>query len=291
MFKSLTSFLEALFLILVVGCLLYAGVARLLGCKYRKHFFGTRKINGQGTEIPLEGNLFAVNTILKDQIVFSPENRSRSLSLALFLRWIQEGKVQVKEPDEASKGKPHFYFPENAAFGDPVEKKWYGYFLEAAGEDRDLLARELAYWAGHVEGNSDKVAGEDFVEQGKTWMENHNYIEKVTPWNIHLNETGQKDARRVVELENYLKALMEGKATAEPDSGKVPFYLQLATILGKENEFLAVLKEKYPAQHAALAACMGCSDKQLNPIVAYCRRMVETMWNDADEHFEDYYAE
>lgn len=290
MFKSLTSFLEALFLILVVGCLLYAGVARLLGCKYRKHFFGTRKISGQGTEIPLEGNLFAVNTILKDQIVFSPENRIRSLNVALFLRWIEEGKVQVKEPDKASEGKPHFYFPENVKISDPVEKQWYGYFLEAAGEDRDLLARELAYWAGYVAGNHEKVAGEDFLEQGKMWIEKHNYIEKVTPWNIHLNKAGQKAARPVVELENYLNALMEGKAVAEPDSAKVPYYLQLATILGKEKEFLTALKEKYPAQHSALAAQMGCSDSQLDAIVAYCRRMVEVMWDEADETFEDIYG-
>lgn len=283
MFKSFTAFLETLFLIIIVGGLIYAGVARLLGCKYRKQFFGTRKIDNQGTAIPLDGNLFAVNTILKDQVVLSPEYHSRSLTVALFLRWIQEGKVQVKEPGEASEGKLHFFFPENVTVDDPVEKQWYGYFLEAAGDDRDLLDRELAYWAGYVGNNHEKVAGEDFIEQGKRWLEKHKYIEKVTPWNIHLNEAGQKDARRVVELENYLKALMEGKAIAEPDNDKVSFYLQLAAILGKENEFLTALQENYSTQHAALAACMGCSDGQLNALVAFCRKMVETMWDEAEE--------
>ncbi|MBR5018278.1 MAG: hypothetical protein IKX53_01415 [Bacteroidales bacterium] len=248
--------------ILVVCVAAYFLITKKSGNKYRKQLFGTRKIEEQGTDIPLDGDLLPAYFILENQERIFPG--SGNLLHAYFVRWILEGRIEIREsvPDQ-----PYtvYIFPEKGTPEGEYEK-WEFKDLKKAADPDLMLTRYKCYkW-----GQDEHVAHCDRKEQQILWFEKHHFVQKEKLVNVILTPEGAAEARKVVALENYLNALIAGTATVEPDPDRIAYYIQFAILCDKWKDFKIVLP-KYKDACARLAELLKCSpDKVVNTIEDAC---------------------
>ena len=263
----------------------YFLLAKKLGFKYRKQLFGTRKIDGKSSAIPMEGDLIPAFFVLSNQERVGADIRYHELTIAFFFHWIFEGRVKIASsvPGEAF---PGYLFPEKGSPDNEVEKKLFNGIRKGAGSDLILTRYEAYKWGRkHFE----LFHKEMFTEQVYLWLEKHNYIEKYTKFNVFLNPEGAAEARKVVELENYLNALTAGEAVEMPDPEKVSYYIEFAVLMRRLPEFLNVLEE-HPDSCTRVAEILGC-DK--NSVVSTLKeasvtigRIIEGIEDETDKVIE-----
>lgn len=278
MFEKLDHVGAIILLALFICVPAYLIVSKRLGFKYRKQVFGTRKITGQSPDIPLEGSLLAAFFVLSNKERVFPNYHYPELTSALFLHWILDGRIRVCE---SAPGQPYpvYIFPEKDVPDNEMEKQLFRNFKKAAGSDR-VLTRYEAYKLGrnHVE----KFHRDMFTEHMNLWLEDHDYIRKRTLFNVFLTREGAMEARKVVELENYLGAVMAGTAAGIPDVEKVPYYVQFIWLDKKWPQFRKVLEEK-PELCAGLAGLLGCSADKVVSTLDDVKRTADALWEGVDD--------
>lgn len=265
-------------IVLVVCVIAYFLIAKKRGYKYRKQLFGTRRIVKQGTDIPLEGDLLPAYYILNNQERVFPG--SSNLLSVFFVRWIVEGRIQVLE-DVPKEPYPVYLFPEKEEPTDDYEKWEFRELKKAAGTDL-MLTRYKCYLCGQEE----HVAHCDLDQEILIWFESHNYIKKRKLFNLVLNPEGAAEARKVVELENYLKALIAGTASVAPDPDKVAYYVQFSILYGKWPDFKEFLMRN-PDCCTRLSERLHCRPDQVADTIDSALLTIEEIDEGAEYADED----
>ena len=91
--------------------------------------------------------------------------------------------------------------------------------------------------------NSDEL----FAAQ-KDWFKKRGYIQKEGLIVPTLNDTGAKDARRLISLRNYLQDIKDGKDTITAGDGKVGEYVVYAILFGIDDLFVESVRKVLPKE-------------------------------------------
>ncbi len=211
----------------------------MLFCGYNKSLFGTRKIDERTKDIPLEGNLVAATYILTYEKTFSTPSFSKSLPAAYLVRWYNEGRLRFEDG--------RLVFADMPAPKGKAEKNYYALFTKAAGDDHVIGSRDDVKRAFYSNFKKVPKSDELFAAQ-KDWFKKRGYIQKEGLIVPTLNDTGAKDARRLISLRNYLKDVKDGKDTILPGDGNMAEYVVYAILFGIDDLFVESVRKVLPKE-------------------------------------------
>lgn len=252
MSHSISLFCAYLLAVLLAGTFFYFVIAHKIGFKYSKKLFGTRRIKRQGQDIPLEGNLFAAAYIRKNQARILDEKVAATLPGAFLLRWVLEGKAEiVRQTPLRGETVTFLSLHKEASFRDRAEETLFRKYLEAADE-KGLLYVDVVYqWAYHHP--RIEIYGCDPEKHGLAWFEERDMIDqkkssgpltKVGALVPRLTAEGAREARKVVELQNFLQAVIEGKADAPVPEDRMNELLVYALLFEIDEKMVEAWKER-----------------------------------------------
>ena len=206
---------------------------------YSKSLFGTRKIDERTKDIPLEGNLVAATYILTYEKTFATPDFSISLPAAYLVRWYNEGRIRFEDG--------RLVFADMPAPKGKAEKNYYDLFTQAAGDDHVIGSREDVKKSFYF--RSTKVPSKDELLSAQiNWFKRRGYILKEGLIVPTLNDTGAKDARRLISLRNYLKDVKEGRDTLVPGDGNMAEYVVYAILFGIDDLFVESARKVLPKE-------------------------------------------
>ncbi|MBO5634812.1 MAG: hypothetical protein J5907_05295 [Bacteroidales bacterium] len=206
---------------------------------YNKSLFGTRKIEERTKDIPLEGDLVAAIYILTYEKTFATPDFSISLPAAYLVRWYNEGKVRFEDG--------RFVFADMPAPKGKAEKNYYALFTQAAGDDHVIWSREDVKKSFYF--RFTKVPNiKELLEAQMDWFKKRGYIQKEGLIVPTLNDTGAKDARRLISLRNYLKDVKEGRDTLVPGDGNMAEYVVYSILFGIDDLFVESVRKVLPKE-------------------------------------------
>jgi hypothetical protein len=231
--------------------LIWAAVVSALGYKWKKSFFGKRKITEWFRDVPLDGNLLAAHYALTKGKRFEASAPANNLIGAFFLRWIMNGQVNV-QPDPKSEKRVNLSFVAESVSQDDVEESLYQMARTASGNNLILEKGEFEKWSTD---NYKKMTAwpERAIARGKTWFREKGYLVK----DYTLTAAGQVEACHLVEFQNYLKnfTLSDERAAIEVRLWKE--YLVYAQLFGIADKVAQQFKKLYPAQFDEVARSTG----------------------------------
>ena len=238
--------------------MLWVAIASALGFKWKKSFFGKKKITEWFRDVPLEGNLFAAHYALTKGKRFEVSAPANNLIGAFFLRWIMNGQVNVQRESGNAK-RVDLSFVAETVSQDDVEESLYQMARQAAGSNLVLEKNEFEQWS--KDNYSKMTAWPDrALARGKSWFHDKGYLVKDTT----LTAPGQVEACHLVEFRNYLKnfTLSDERAAVEVRLWKE--YLVYAQLFGIADKVAQEFKKLYPAQFEEVARSTG-----LDPTTLY----------------------
>ena len=211
---------------------------------YKKSVYGVEKIDGWCRDIPYDGDILAAfSTLSRGNRVpgarGDADNQNRLIG-AYFLRWIQDGIVQVQIPDPTSK-KTNLYFPEiDHEFDGTTERELYSMALAASGSNRLLETKEFKNWS-------------------------YNHASRVMAWpKTALSEgtatsvsKGPEKARQVIEFKNFLN---DFTLSSEREAIEVKLwkdYMVFAALYGIADKVAATFQKLYPAEFTEYTHSIG----------------------------------
>ena len=233
------------------GLIIWVAIAAALGYKWKKSFFGKKKITEWYRDVPLEGNLFAAYYTLSKGKRFEVSSPANNLIGAFFLRWIMNGQVNVQRASSNAKYVDLSFLADTVS-DDDVEESLYQMARKAAGANLLLEKGEFEKWS---KDNYQKMTAwpDRALARGKSWFKNKGYLIKTTT----LSKAGQIEACHLVEFRNYLKnfTLSDERAAIEVRLWKE--YLVYAQLFGIADQVAKEFKKLYPAQFEEVARSTG----------------------------------
>ncbi|MBR0501270.1 MAG: hypothetical protein IJJ72_09800 [Bacteroidales bacterium] len=227
MLEKLDTLGACLLAVLIAGTFLFFIIAHAIGFKYCKKLFGTRRITQQTQEIPLEGDLFAACYIRTNQPRVLDQHIHHELPAAFLYRWYKEGKLKLVQQKPALEIVNYLSIQKDAVIRDKEENSLYQKFCDAAGEDGLLDVDEVYDWSyrhpGDLYGFKPEVKGKEWFED-RRMIEPGNPKDKMTNLGVRirpLTPAGAAEARRLVELQNFLQAQAEDKPCDPVDTNRI----------------------------------------------------------------------
>ena len=249
------------------GVVIWVAIASALGFKWKKSFFGKKKITEWFRDVPLGGNLLAAHYALTKGKRFEVSAPANNLIGAFFLRWIMNGQVNV-QPDPKSDKRVNLSFTAETVSEDDVEESLYQMARKASGSNLILEKGEFEKWSTD---NYKKMTAwpERALARGKSWFHDKGYLVK----DYTLTAAGQVEACHLVEFQNYLKnfTLSDERAAIEVRLWKE--YLVYAQLFGVADKVAQQFKKLYPAQFQEVAQSSGMDTTTLY----YTMRLTNSM--------------
>jgi len=231
----------------------YAGIASARGFKYKKSFFGKKKIEGYYRQAPLEGNLFAAYFALEHGKRFIGNAAPQNLIGAFFLRWVLNGKVTVQKDPKSDK-RVNLAFDEVGEYttADDVEKSLYDYARLASGDNLVLEKNEFERWSKR---NYAKITAwpDRAKKRGQAWFHSKGYFQKGTV----TTEEGAREACHVIEFKNFLNDFTLSKERGAVEVGLWKDYLVYAQLFGIADKVAKQFQKLYPAEFKEMAQTTG----------------------------------
>ena len=230
---------------------IWVAIASALGLKWKKSFFGKKKITRWFRDVPLGGNLFAAHYTMAKGKRFEVSAPANNLIGAFFLRWIMNGQVNV-QPDPTNAKRVNLSFVAEHVAEDDVEESLYQMARQAAGANLLLEKGEFEKWST---ANYKKMTAwpERALARGKSWFQDKGYLVNDTK----LTPAGQVEACHLVEFQNFLKdfTLSDERASMEVRLWKE--YLVYAQFFGIADKVAKQFQKLYPAQFEEVARGSG----------------------------------
>ena len=219
--------------LLVIPALLIMAWKKMTGRRYKKDIFGTKRITGWTHDLPLNGNLYAAYSLLKEGDSLANGNSLfANMMGAYFLRWVHKGLVEC-EKDPQHEGRMNLRFtqrtPDGLRTNDELEMKYYRAARVAAGENLVLEADEFSKWS------------------------KANYL-TVSRWPDEARNAGRRiwstlpleERRKVVEFKNFLNDFTISKEREVPEAALWQEYLVFAQLYGIADKVTKNIEKLYP---------------------------------------------
>ena len=200
---------------------------------YKKSVYGVDKITGWYREVPYGGDLLATFSTLKrgNRLINLKDSSQDKLISAYFLRWIQDGVIQVRSEGPGAK-KVDLYFPEiEHDFDGKTEQELYSMALAASGKNRILESREFENWS--------KKHPSRVMSWPKT-AEAEGLTKSIS--------AGQEKARQAIEFKNFLNDFTLTSEREAVEVGLWKDYMVFAALFGIAEKVASSFKKLYPAQ-------------------------------------------
>jgi len=228
-----------------------AAVLQALGYKYKKSMYGKTKITEWYRDTPMNGNLFASSYVLDNGWRFSGPASAKNLIGALFLRWILDGKVKVKQDPDKPK-RVNLAFTPGLEFEDDVEGDLYRMAVEASGGNLLLESGEFEKWS--EKHYKQFMAWPDRAKaRGKSFMNGKHFFQHGST----TNADGAKEACHVVEFKNFLQDFTLSKERGASEVGLWKNYLVFAQLFGIADKVAGQFQKLYPKEFQEVAETAG----------------------------------
>ena len=225
-----------LIVLLIIYYFLQMLYRKITGKRYDKKIFGVNKIDGWSRDVPLDGDVKAVYSLLQsgDYLARDKKKTFPDLVSAYFLKWILAGYIKI-EKDEKKEGRMNLRFVKTGGdiselISDIFEREIYKSALEAAGDDL-LEASEFKRWSYQ---HDVKVAGwpNEAVSSGRPI------------WNRYTPE----QRRRAVEFKKFLEDFTMVDEREAPEIGLWKQYMIMAALFGIADKVAKNFEKLFPAK-------------------------------------------
>lgn len=222
----------------IIGLFLLWYVFSLLtGQKYKKRLFGTRRITGYSSDVPVGGNVFGAYYCLREGQRFGVFKRQldQRLIASFFMKWILEGKATVHSTGgvlRSASVELHL----DMGFDDRTEMALFEMALAAAGGNNTLTQYEFNNWVVRylrmVEAWSMRAE-----VRGRTYLATRGWLQGSDCG----TQEGFEHLRGVIEFQNCLKKgnLSFGK-DRQPEQWQD--YLVMAALFGEAEKVARQLR-------------------------------------------------
>ena len=225
----------------------------ILGWKFEKKIFGSRKVKGWYRDVPLKGSIPAAYYVLTKGDTMSAWDKDYSNRLigAYFLRWVLEGVVEVL-PDPENKNRVNLSFKQQTSFKEVLENDLFAVVREASGKNLILEADELEKWSKKSFKRFSDVPSRALT-LGRKWFEDRHYTEKSD----RLNKEGQAQARHLIEFRNFLEDFTLSKERGAIEVTLWQDYLVFAALFGIADKVAKQFEKLYPADFSKLSRMLN----------------------------------
>ena len=225
----------------------------ILGWKFEKKIFGSRKVKGWYRDVPLKGSIPAAYYVLTKGDTMSAWDKDYSNRLigAYFLRWVLEGVVEVL-PDLENKNRVNLSFKQQTSFKEVLENDLFAMVREASGKNLILEADELEKWSKKSFKRFSDVPSRALT-LGRKWFEDRHYTEKSD----RLNKEGQAQARHLIEFRNFLEDFTLSKERGAIEVTLWQDYLVFAALFGIADKVAKQFEKLYPADFSKLSRILN----------------------------------
>ena len=225
----------------------------ILGWKFEKKIFGSRKVKGWYRDVPLKGSIPAAYYVLTKGDTMSAWDKDYSNRLigAYFLRWVLEGVVEVL-PDPENKNRVNLSFKQQTSFKEVLENDLFAMVREASGKNLILEADELEKWSKKSFKRFSDVPSRALT-LGRKWFEDRHYTEKSD----RLNKEGQAQARHLIEFRNFLEDFTLSKERGAIEVTLWQDYLVFAALFGIADKVAKQFEKLYPADFSKLSRILN----------------------------------
>ena len=204
---------------------------QITGNRYKASVFGVQKIEGWWRDAPMDGNIPAVYSLLRNGDRLR-ENYDNGLFGAYYLRWIQDGIVKL-QPDPVKERNVNLVFdPEHTpTFTDSIESNLYSMAFRAAGENHILERGEFVSWSRNNYTLFTNIPGQADIIGKAVW-----YCKSM------------EERQHVVQMRNFLKdfTLMDERQAGEVKMWKhLMVYAQLFGIADKVSRAVPGVHVEY----------------------------------------------
>ena len=229
----LGGFFLGIFLLFFIPTMIIKYWRKWTGLRYKKEYFGKKRIRGWWRDIPFNGNLSAAYSLLDvgDRLSEGDSLFSRLIG-AYFLRWVHKGLV-VCEKNADNEERMNLRFtkasPDAYQTNDPLEQKIYKGARLASGDNLILEDNEFKKWS---EKNYTTVIG---------WQDEARRVgrEAWTPFS--------KEKRcQLIQFRNYLNDFTLSKVREAPEAALWEEYLVFAQLFGIADKVSKNLEKLYP---------------------------------------------
>lgn len=246
----------------IVLFLLWMLFAQITGQKYKQKLFGTRRIPGSSSQIPLGGNVFGFYYVLREGLRFTLNRRrlDQRMISALFLKWMLEGRTVPQVGGILRSGSLGLNL--DMGFKDRTEMALYEMALAASGRDYILTTGEFQRW---VRSNFRIV--ENWTDRARNRGRRYLISRGLMGEDNRGTAAGYDRLRGAIEFSNYLKKSSLSPRNLQVEPAQWTDLLVLATLCGASGKVAEQLRRAFPKEFsqysAAQARIAGSLDQAL----------------------------
>lgn len=246
----------------IVLFLLWMLFAQITGQKYKQKLFGTRRIPGSSSQIPLGGNVFGFYYVLREGLRFTLNRRrlDQRMISALFLKWILEGRTVPQVGGILRSGSLGLNL--DMGFKDRTEMALYEMALAASGRDYILTTGEFQRWVR----NNFRIV-ENWTDRARNRGRRYLISRGLMGEDNRGTAAGYDRLRGAIEFSNYLKKSSLSPRNLQVEPAQWTDLLVLATLCGASGKVAEQLRRAFPKEFsqysAAQARIAGSLDQAL----------------------------
>lgn len=248
----------------IVLFLLWMLFAQITGQKYKQKLFGTRRIPGSSSQIPLGGNVFGFYYVLREGLRFTLNRRKldQRMISAFFLKWMLEGRA-VPQAGGGILRSGSLGLNLDKGFKDRTEMALYEMALAASGRDYVLTTGEFQRWVQRyfriVENWTDRARN-----RGRRYLISRGLLGEDN----RGTAAGYDRLRGAIEFGNFLKKSTLSPRNLPADPVQWTDLLVLSTLCGASGKVAEQLRRAFPKEFsqysAAQARIAGSLDQALS---------------------------
>lgn len=246
----------------IVLFLLWMLFAQITGQKYKQKLFGTRRIPGSSSQIPLGGNVFGFYYVLREGLRFTLNRRrlDQRMISALFLKWMLEGRTVPQVGGILRSGSLGLNL--DMGFKDRTEMALYEMALAASGRDYILTTGEFQRWVR----NNFRIV-ENWTDRARNRGRRYLISRGLMGEDNRGTAAGYDRLRGAIEFSNYLKKSSLSPRNLQVEPAQWTDLLVLATLCGASGKVAEQLRRAFPKEFsqysAAQARIAGSLDQAL----------------------------
>ena len=246
----------------IVLFLLWMLFAQITGQKYKLKLFGTRRIPGSSSQIPLGGNVFGFYYVLREgaRIAVNRRRLDQRMISALFLKWMLEGRTVPQVGGILRSGSLGLNL--DMGFKDRTEMALYEMALAASGRDYILTTGEFQRW---VQRNFRIV--ENWTDRARNRGRRYLISRGLMGEDNRGTAKGYGPLCAAIEFSNFLKKSSLSPRNLQAEPAQWTDLLVLATLCGASGKVAEQLRRAFPKEFsqysAAQARIAGSLDQAL----------------------------